>query len=68
MSNQSAGKEVTEAIASSSSGNISRIVDAASSSKKKRRELAEAKARHDAELKAAEEAVRVPSLYSVEMY
>jgi hypothetical protein len=61
MSNPDAGKDVTRAIASSSSGDISRIVDAANSSKEKRRENAAIKARREAEekKKSEEAAVRI---------
>jgi predicted neutral ceramidase superfamily lipid hydrolase len=66
MSAQDQGRAVTNAIASTSSADINRLVDAANSSKEKRRELAEikakAKAKLEAEQKANEEAaVRVSS-------
>jgi hypothetical protein len=51
MSNQTAGQEVTKAIANSTSGEVSRMVAAADASKEKRRQLAEKKAQLEADKK-----------------
>lgn len=73
MSDQSASQEVTKAIANTSTKDINVMVDAANSSKAKRRRLAEEKARLDAKQKAeGEAAVRIspsfPSLCQIDMY
>ena len=66
MSEQSASQEVTKAIASTKTADLNRMVDAANSSKEKRRQLAEEKARKEEdEQKAKEAAVRVlQSMYT----
>ncbi|KAF1362264.1 hypothetical protein EJ07DRAFT_175498 [Lizonia empirigonia] len=56
MSNASAGKEVTQAIANTSTADLNRIHDAANSSKEKRRELAAIKEKR--EQKDKEEAAK----------
>ena len=68
MSNQSAGKEVTKAIANTSTADLNRIHKAASSSKEKHRELAAIKEKREQKDKE-EAAVRVfPSLYRVDIH
>lgn len=60
MSDSNASRDVTQAIANSSTKDINAMVDAANSSKQKRQMLAEARARREREAKEAEEAaVRV---------
>jgi len=62
MSGQSASQEVTKAIADTDTKDVNRMVDAANSSKDKRRKNADEKARREAEQKAKEEAAVRASL------